>query len=73
MAYDDQPVGSSHMTMSVNPNTPNDQYRTFNSHGTLKIGVADLSEDIISPIGRVTTLKPDQESIAKEVILGHSP
>ena len=50
-------------TLSLMGNTPHEQYRTFVSNGTLKIGLPDLSDDIISPLTRVMSLKN------KEVII----
>ena len=49
-------------TISLMANTPHDQYRTFMSNGTLKIGLPDFSDDIVSPLGRVMSLK-NQEVI----------
>ena len=65
-AYEDNVVKQdrhSSATLSLIDNTPHEQYRTFMSNGTLKIGIPDLTDDIISPLGRVMSLKN------KEVII----
>ena len=62
-------ISSNTNTITLQANTPHhEQYRTFVSHGTLKmVKIDDLSDEIISPLGRVMTMKP--EEVAREVIL----